>query len=158
MYARKIPALAIGLICLLYSGSLAQTITVNSDLVFGAVFPGIPKTISKYTAGAAAEFRVSGTNGNEISIDFTLPTKMVSASGIQFQMIFGKTSASSDSRNSPDQTAPLLDNQDPWHTILDTLGPQGLIVWLGGQVVPRLNQAPGSYSASIILTVAYTGN
>ena len=156
--ALRISVLSIGLICLFHLESSAQLITVNNDLVFGAVFPGIPKTISKYTAGAAAEFHVSGTIGKEVSIDFTLPTKIVSAAGIQYQMIFSQTSAATDSRNNPDQSNPLKDNQNPWHTILDILGPNGLTIWLGGQVVPKLNQSPGSYTAIITLTVAYTGN
>lgn len=134
----------------------AQLITVNNDLVFGAVFPGIPKTITKYTAGAAAEFEITGTNGAEVAIDFALPTYMNNG-GWSMQMIFSKTSASTDSRPFPNQSTPLVDNIDPWHTITDRLGAQGLTVWLGGQIVPKLTQLNGSYTATIVMTVTYTG-
>ena len=115
--------------------SHAQNATVNNNLVFGDVFPGVPKTITKYTAGAAAEYLITGTTGAEVTIDFSM-----------------------DARNNPDQSSPQEDNLDPWHTITDRLGPSGLTVWLGGTVVPKLMQTDGAYNASIVITVAYTGN
>ena len=133
----------------------AQTITVNNDLVFGDIFPGIPKTIDKSNAGSAAEFHVAGTAGDEISIDFTLPTYM-SQSGFNMQMIFNETDCAMDSSATPDQSNPGHDDLDPWHTMTYNLGLNGLTIWLGGTVVPKLSQINGSYTASIVLTVAYT--
>jgi len=135
----------------------AQTITINNDLSFGNVFPGIPKVVSKATAGSAAEFHVSGTAGNEVTIDFTLPTYM-NLSGANMQMIFHTTDCAVDSSASPDQSNPGADNLNPWHTITYRLGSTGLTIWLGGTVVPKLIQTNGSYAASIVLTVAYTGS
>ena len=134
----------------------AQTVTSNNDLIFGALFPGIPKSITKYTAGAAAEFLVSGTTGSEVSIDFTLPTYMNSG-GFNMQMVFLETDCSLETRPNPDQSNPQRDNLNPWQTIIDRLGSQGITVWLGGMVIPKLNQLPGNYSATIVITVAYTG-
>jgi len=135
----------------------SQTITVNNDLVFGDIFPGIPKTITKYTPGAAAEFLVTGTAGAEISIDFTLPTYM-NYGGYNMQLIFRDNDCAVDSSTTPDQTSPGQDNLDPWHAITYRLGSNGLLIWLGGQVVPKIRQTEGDYTASIVLTVAYTGN
>ena len=135
----------------------AQTITINNNLLFGNIFPGIPETVTKYTAGAAAEFLVTGTAGSEISIDFTLPTYM-SQGGFNMQMIFTETDCSFDARATPSQSAPENDNQDPWSTLYDRLGSSGLVIWLGGTIVPKLYQKSGAYSASIVLTVAYTGS
>lgn len=134
----------------------AQTITLNNDLVFGSVLPGIPKTITKYSVGSAAEFHIAGTSGSEISIQFALPTYM-HASGFNIEMIFFDTDCSIDSLPSPDQTAPLFDNLNPWTTLLYRLGSGGLTIWLGGTAVPKVVQPPGSYTATIVLTVAYTG-
>lgn len=142
---------------LLPGASVAQTITVNNNLIFGNMFPGIPKNITKYTVGAAAEFHVAGTNAAEISIQFTLPKKMTKT-GIDIQLIFFQTSCSIDPRPNPRQDSPLTDNLNPWSVITDRLGTKGLVIWLGGMAVPRIVQPPGSYSASITLTVAYTGN
>mgnify|MGYP005831168381 CR=1 FL=1 len=139
------------------SASWGQSITVNNDLSFGDVFPGIPKSIAKTTPGSAAEFLISGTAGSEVSLDFTLPTYM-NFGGYNMQLIFRDTDCALDSSAAPDQTDPGADNLDPWHTITYRLGSYGLTVWLGGTVVPRLNQRQGSYTALIVLTVAYTGN
>jgi len=141
----------------LASSSFSQNVTVNNDLTFGAVFPGIPKTISKYAAGSAAEFYVSGTAGSEITIDFTLP-KYMNSGGLDMQMIFNETDCSIDTSATPDQSNPLFDNLDPWHTLTYRLGSNGLTVWLGGTVVPDMHQIQGNYSASIVITVTYTGN
>ncbi len=135
----------------------AQNAIINNDLTFGDIFPGIPKTISKTTPGSAAEFFISGTAGSEITIDFTLPTYMNSG-GNNMQMVFHETDCALDSSATPDQTNPGSNNLDPWHTITYRLGSNGLTVWLGGMVIPKLQQKQGSYSATIVMTVAYTGN
>ncbi len=135
----------------------AQNATVNNDLTFGNIFPGIPKTVSKATPGGAAEFYISGTAGAEVTIDFTLPTYM--SSGIwNMQLVFNETDCAMDSSASPDQTDPGYNNIDPWHTITYRLGSNGLTVWLGGLVIPRINQLQGSYTGTVVLTVAYTGS
>jgi hypothetical protein len=137
--------------------AFAQNITVNNDLTFGSIFPGVPKTVSKYVSGEAAEFNITGTPNAEVSIDFTLPSYM-HTTGDNMQLIFSTTDCAIDSSAVPDQANPLEDNINPRHTILSRLGSNGLTIWLGGGVVPALNQRPGDYSAVIVLTVGYTGN
>ena len=147
-----------GFVCLLFAGTVSsQTITVNNNLIFGDVFPGIPKTISKNTAGYSAEFHVDGTAGNELTVEFTLPSYM-NRSGFNMQMIFNETDCAMDSSATPDQSNPGYDDLDPWHVITYGLGLNGLTIWLGGTVVPKLTQLNGDYTAQIVLTVTYTGN
>lgn len=145
------------ILCFASAEVCAQNAVVNNDLSFGDIFPGIPKTISKTTPGSAAEFFISGTAGSEVAIDFALPTYMNSG-GNNMQMVFMETDCALDSSATPDQTNPGSNNLDPWHTITYRLGSNGLTVWLGGMVIPKLWQKQGSYSAVIVLTVAYTGN
>ena len=155
---RSVIILIIVVLGLLHTRSAhGQNITINNDLTFGDVFPGIPKTISKYTPGAAAEFLITGTAGAEVSLDFTLPTYM-NDGGYNMQLVFRETDCAMDSSASPDQTDPGHDNQDPWHTMTYRLGSSGLTIWLGGMVVPKLKQGQGNYSGTIVLTVMYTGN
>jgi len=130
---------------------------VNNNLIFGTVFPGIPKVISKQSAGSAAEFSVAGTAGAEITIDFTLPT-YINQGGSNMNVIFTETDCSMDSSSTPDQSNPGLNNQDPWHTITYNLGSNGLLIWLGATLIPGLSQTSGDYSGLIVLTVAYTGS
>jgi hypothetical protein len=134
----------------------AQTVTTNNDLQFGSIFPGIPKTINKTDVGSAAEFHITGTEGAEVSIDIALPTYM-STGGPNMQLIFFETGAALDTSATPDQSNPPVNNLNPWHTITYRLGANGLTLWLGGKVVPGLVQAAGDYSATIVVTVAYTG-
>lgn len=135
----------------------SQNITVNNGLVFGMVLQGVPKTISKYSAGSAAEFFITGTAGSEVSIEFTLPT-YVNKVGWNMPLVFENTDASLDTRSNPDQSAPLRDNLNPWVAIIERMSVPGLTVWLGGKLIPKVNQLEGDYSATIVLTVSYTGN
>ena len=144
-------------VILLAADVSAQNITVNNNLAFGAMFPAVPKVISKQDAGAAAEFFVSGTAGSEVSIEFALPTYLGS-NGFNMQLIFTETDCAMDSSATPDQSNPGHDDLDPWHPITYRLGSNGLTIWLGGTAVPGVAQKPGDYSASIVVTVTYTGN
>ena len=145
------------LLFLISVNGFAQNAIVNNDLSFGDIFPGIPKAIAKTTPGSAAEFFISGTAGSEVTIDFALPTYM-NYGGNNMQLVFRETDCALDSSSTPDQTNPGSNNLDPWHTITYRLGSGGLTVWLGGLVIPKLQQREGSYTATIVLTVAYTGN
>lgn len=135
----------------------AQNATAVSPLRFGNVYPSIPKTVSKYDAGAAAEFLVTGVAGDEMSIEFTLPTYMNSG-GNTIQLVFSETDCAMDSSATPDQSNPGYDDLDPWHPITYRLGSSGLTIWLGGMVIPKISQPPGDYSATLVLTVTPTGN
>jgi hypothetical protein len=145
------------LIILCQSGYGQIDVSETNSLTFGDVFPGIPKQVTKYIPGAAAEFLVTGTAGAELTVDFTLPTYL-SSGGNQMQIIFREDDCAMDSSASYDQTSPGYDNIDPWHQITYRLGSSGLRIWLGAEVVPMIQQPKGNYTASIVVTVQYTGN
>jgi hypothetical protein len=134
----------------------AQTATGINDLTFGNVLPGVAKTISKRTAGAAAEYSVTGNAGDPVLIDFTLPTHMTSGAN-SLLITFGATDCAIDSSDPGDQSSPAWDDQDPRNTLSATLGSGGLTIWLGALVQPSALQPSGSYSAEIILTVSPSG-
>lgn len=135
----------------------AQTPTVVNDLTFGNILSGVPKAVSKHTAGAAAEFTVTGTAGAEITIDFNLPPYLISGSNT-VQLIFTDVDCAMDSSASPDQSSPGYNDRNPWATITYRLGSSGLTIWLGGLVMPTRAVSAGSYSSPLVLTVEYTGN
>ena len=134
----------------------AQTVTATNDLAFGNIFPGVPKTIAKSAPGEAAEFTVTGIAGDEVTLDFTLPSYMYTT-GANMPLFFSSNDCAIDSTNPPDQSSPSADNLNPNGTITYRIGSNGLSIWLGGRVVPGLVQKSGSYTATIRLTVAYTG-
>jgi hypothetical protein len=135
----------------------AQTVSSEEDLRFGDVLPGVPKTVAKTDPNGAAEFLVTGTEGAEVTIDFDLPLYF-STSGATMPVIFYDTDCAVDSTNPPDQSSPGYDNLNPYSTITYRLGSAGLRIYLGGKIVPGLVQKPGDYSATIRVTVTYTGN
>jgi hypothetical protein len=134
-----------------------QNPTKINDLVFGSLFPGIPKVIDKKSAGEAAEFHISGNPGDEVIVNITLPT-YIYQSGYNFQLSFSNTDLAIDSSASPSQSSPLVDNLNPWQPQTYRLGSNGLTLWLGGTAIPKLVQQPGNYSATITVTVDTTGN
>ena len=136
---------------------LGQNIIINNDLTFRDMLGGVPKVVSKHTAGSAAEFLVTGTAGAEVTVDFSLPQYMY-ASGATLQLVFTDTDCAMDSSATPDQSNPGYNDRDPWETQTYRIGSNGLTIWLGGLALPRTNQQPGDYTAPIVLTVTYTGN
>jgi len=134
----------------------AQTCTGINDLTFGNVLPGVAKTVSKRTAGAAAEYSVSGTAGEQVLIDFALPTHMTS-NGDNLLLSFNSTDCAIDSSDPGDQSSPAWDDLDPRNTLSATLGSGGLTIWLGGRVQPSALQPTGNYTAEIILTISPAG-
>ena len=131
-----------------------QNIIINNDLTFRDMLGGVPKLVSKHTAGSAAEFLVTGTAGAEVTIDFTLPQYMYS-SGYTLQLVFTDTDCAMDSSATPDQSNPGYNDRDPWETQTYRLGSNGLTIWLGALALPRTSQQPGDYTAPIVLTVTY---
>jgi hypothetical protein len=144
---------------LVWSGvSVAQTINNVSGLNFGEVYPAVPKTISKRTAGGAAEFHVAGTAGAEVLITFLTLPSYLNQGGFNMNVVISKTDCALDSSAVPNQGSPSLDNVNPWQPVIYRLGSNGLTIWLGGMVVPNIGQKPGSYSGPIQVKVQYTGN
>jgi hypothetical protein len=135
----------------------AQTVSVVNNLEFGDVFPGVPKTVTKADPGAA-EFRVEGNGGDEITVELLLPSYMSTSTGHSMRLVFSSNDLSMDSSASPRQDAPLLDDLNPYIVQTYGIGTNGLAIWLGGKVVPGQVQQPGDYSADITITITYTGN
>ncbi len=134
----------------------AQSATGINDLTFGNVLPGVAKVISKRTAGAAAEYSVTGNAGDQVLIDFALPTHLKD-NGNTLLIIFSATDCAVDSSDPGDQSSPVWDDEDPRNTITATLGSGGLTIWLGARTQPSGLQTAGNYTAEIILTVSPAG-
>ncbi len=144
---------ALILVTLAYAAD--ESVSSTSDLTFGTMFPGIPKTVDK-SSNDAAEFSVGGDAGAEVTLDLSLPTYL-SSGGNTMQIIFFSDGCAIDSNPTPNQASPTYDDLNPWQTLTYNLGSAGLTVWLGGKAVPGLRQPAGSYTADIVLTVQYTG-
>jgi hypothetical protein len=136
-------------------------VTSTAALVFGNVFQGVSKSIANGNA-AAGVFTITGQGLSGLSMYMQLPDYMSTATGDDRMVIaFSSTDASVDStiNTSPASFGTGWQNTDP-HNInsATTMGGGGqAAVFLGGKVLPTVDQTAGAYTGDIILTVAYNG-
>lgn len=139
----------------------ALVVAAPNALAFGNVYQGVAKSIANNNA-AAGVFTIAGSGDAVISIYMQLPEFMATASGDdRMTVAFSTTDASVDSTANVNPAAfgSGWQNTNP-HAFPTTtaLGPDGdAAIFLGGRVIPSVNQKAGAYSADIVLTVAYTG-
>ncbi len=140
------------------------TVTSTATLDFGNVYQGIAKSIANNSADAGV-FRISGQASSVVSIYMQLPEYLAGGVGNDRMVIaFSTTDASVDSTgaNSPTTMA----GAKGWQNInphafpaATNIGSGGNTdIYLGGKVIPSVNQTAGSYTADVVLTVAYTGS
>ncbi len=136
-------------------------VTSTAALVFGNVFQGVSKSISNANA-AAGIFTITGQGLSGLSMYMQLPDYMSTATGDDRMVIsFSATDASVDSTTNatPTTFGTGWQNTDP-HNInaATTMGGGGqAALFLGGKVLPTVDQTAGAYTGDIILTVAYNG-
>ncbi len=130
----------------------------TNDLQFGTVSLGVNKSVGKTDIGFAGEWTVTGTPSAELSIQFTLPTALRTSDTLStIPISFGPTDASYGSA-AGDQSSPK-GTMNPNGPVVGRIGASGqLLIWIGGTVAPAISQTGGTYSAQIMLSVAYTGN
>jgi hypothetical protein len=125
------------------------------NLTFGAVLPGVRTTVSRLDAANAGQFEIRGRRRLEVEIRLTLPVALVSLSGATLPLQFGPGDGGiSNTRTMVTSTA--FDPRSPVRWRLPNNGRAW--VFLGGSAVPAPNQPGGRYGATVVLTVAYTGN
>ena len=125
------------------------------NLTFGPLLPGTRTTVSRLDGANAGQFEVRGQRLTEVEIQLTLPAAMVSLLGATLPLEFGP--ADGGISNTPAIGASqAFDPRVPLRWVLPNNG--RAYVYLGGSAVPAPSQAGGTYTASVVLTVAYTGN
>lgn len=127
----------------------------RQNLTFGSLLPGVRTTVSRLDAANAGQFEVRGQRLTEVEIDLTLPAALTSMSGRTLPLEFGPADGGISS-------TPVIGAStafDPRVPVRWRLSNNGrAYVFLGGSAVPGPNQAGGTYTATVVLTVAYTGN
>lgn len=117
-------------------------VTAGVDLDFGQVLPGVPTQVLPVDGGT---FAVSGAAGQDVIVDFDLPLTLADGlltMPVSFDAGYGA--------GAPDT------GLDPNVVVTVGLGATGgWDVFLGGTVLPAVDQAAGNYSGTVTLTVAY---
>lgn len=134
------------------------SITGTNNLQFGAVTPGVTRSVDKATIGFAGEWEIIGTSSVELTIDFNLPDTLRTTDSLGAMRIDFSATDASYSDGTGSQSAPT-GTVNPNGPIVRRIGSGGIMTfWIGGTVYPRVSQTGGDYSAEILLTVAYTGS
>jgi hypothetical protein len=134
---------------LVSSQQAAAQVTTLKDLAFGTVTSGTTTSVSK-TSVNAAQWRISGTFLLGGTFELTLPTTLTGP-GTAIPITFGASDGLRNTANNPATGTSF----DP-HTVQSIpVAPLGttVYVWLGSSISPPLNQTPGTYSSTVVLTV-----
>lgn len=136
------------------------TITGAQGLNFGFVVPTVTLTraVSPTAGGAsAAQWNITGTANAEIALTWTLPANLTD--GVtNIPLAFAATDAAWADLAANQATATAFSPLAGSNLNISAAG--ALFVWLGGTINPggAFAGAPGTYSATVNLQVAYTGN
>jgi hypothetical protein len=125
------------------------TVTKNNDLSFGAVFPGLNKSIA-VTAGGAAKFTVSGQASTPVNLTFTLPATIASGGN---NLTINTWTGHYNTVDAPTGGSSFTPSTSATTATLHTDG--SLYVYVGATAAPTVSQAAGSYSGTMTMTVVY---
>ena len=125
------------------------TVTGVRGITFGAVFPGVPRVISRTDPANSGQFDIKGPKG-DVLLSFVLPLTMSGPAGAQMPIAFG----SSDAGFSQSQAIGSQIGFDPKQPFTATLSNNGRgSVFIGATANPTAGQRAGAYTATITLTV-----
>lgn len=141
-------------------------VTATQALDFGNVYQGVAKTQDETSDANSGIFTVTGAAAANIACYFQLPEYIALANGTDRMPITFSTTdatfsvldaAAPSTPSAPGAGATL--NTNPRNLTGTAIGAGGTSqIFLGGKVIPSVNQAAGAYSADVVLTVSYTGS
>ncbi len=141
----------------------ALSVSATQALQFGNVYQGVAKTQDETDDGLSGIFDIVGAGSAGISIYLTLPQYLALANGSDRMTIaFGTTDATVDTMN---VTPSTVVGANGWVDVDPNNLPAALVVgqagqtnvYLGGKVIPSVDQSSGAYTGDIICVVAYDG-
>lgn len=146
------------------TGTVVSAISVaaTQNLEFGNVLQGVPKFIGNDVDDSSAIFTITGDVDAGISLHLLLPNYLTLAGGSdRMTVIFDATSLSIDTIGtaSPSTVVGAFININPRSIPSGIeIGSSGTSkVFLGGKVIPSVNQKAGAYSGDLVLSVTYNG-
>ena len=143
------------------------SVTATQALVFDAVQQGVPTAVGVDDIAAptlTGIFSIGGANSAEVSAYFQLPDYLWNDNAGDEDRLVISFSATDMVVDLLPGTPALVGAADAGNTNPHTISEFNLsaagaaAIYLGGKVWPTVDQRAQSYSADIVLTVAYTGN
>jgi hypothetical protein len=133
---------------LLLAGSeAAGQVTTLRNLAFGTITSGTTTSVAK-TSANAAQWRIH-VPISLVGFQLTLPTSLTGP-GTAIPITFSSTDGVY-RVNTNNPVGGTAFNPASFQAVTAVLG-ANVYVWLGASVNPPLNQAPGTYSATVVLT------
>ena len=122
-------------------------------LAFGSILAGAPVVVGRADPVRAGQINLSAQPQSPIILQLALPTAMTGPLGATLPIAFGANDAGFSAQGViTNQTA--FDPRNSTVVITNAQNGRGS-VYLGGTAQPAFNQAPGTYTGVITLTVAY---
>jgi len=139
-------------------------VTATQPLDFGNVFQGVAKIQDQTDDALSGVFSIAGEGSAGISIYLVLPQYIALADGSDRMTIAFRTAdCTVDTMNLTPSTVTVVDgwvgvdpNNLPNTLVVGQAGQTNL--YLGGRVIPAIDQAAGGYAGDIICNVAYIGS
>jgi hypothetical protein len=123
-----------------------QVVTMR-NLTFGTILSGTTSSVGKASANSA-QWRFTGTFALGGSFVFTLPTNLTGP-GAAIPITFSTTDGQRSTTNNPLTGTSFNPHASQSVSVLFS---GSVFVWLGASVSPPINQAAGTYSATVVLT------
>ncbi len=141
------------------------SVVATQPLDFGNVFQGVAKSQDETSDLNSGIFTIAGSANANISVYLQLPEYLALADGSDRMAIAFSTTdatysvldaAAPSTPSAPGAGAQL--DQNPRVLAGTAVGAGGFSqIFIGGRVIPSVNQTAGGYAGDIICTVAYTG-
>jgi len=132
------------------SASAQISVSPIRDLAFGSVIVGVPSTVAPSHPTRSGQFQITAPTGSKVQVRLTLPGQLAGPSGAQLPINFSSNDAIAIGGwpgSTPDVFNPKATRN------LQFTGGTIYNVFVGGTVSPAANQLPGSYAATITLTL-----
>jgi hypothetical protein len=126
-------------------------VTQLSNLAFGTILTGSTSSVST-TSGKAAEWKAHESLSLSTSVSFSLPTALTRAGGGGSMPVTFCSTCAVYRINTNNPVGGTTFNPASGTSLLLSVA-SDIYIWLGASVSPPLNQAAGSYSASVVVTV-----
>ena len=130
--------------------ALAQvTVTPVRDLAFGPVIVGVPTYIGPSHPVRSGQFRLTAPLSSRVQVRLTLPNRLNGPAGTTLPIGFANNDALH--VGTGPNSVPVTFNPKATRNIQMT--ESAILVFIGGTVSPAGNQAQGSYTGTITLTI-----
>jgi hypothetical protein len=140
-------ALLAGFLLLLNGAEASGQVSTSRNLGFGTITSGTTTSVSK-TSANAAQWSIH-VPVSLVGFQLTLPASLTGP-GSAIPITFSSTDGVY-RLNTNNPVGGTTFNPANFQSVVAALG-ANVYVWLGASVSPPLNQVPGSYSATVVLT------